>query len=50
MKGVDEVDDDIWPILGNDEVVQILLDAGAKIGSLNSVNRTAAEMAAFVCK
>ncbi|XP_018497633.1 ankyrin repeat and MYND domain-containing protein 2 [Galendromus occidentalis] len=33
---------------GNLEVVRTLLDAGAKITPVNKVNRTAAEMAAFV--
>jgi len=36
--------------IGNQEVVSMLLEAGADIDKKNSVNRTAAEMAGFVCK
>lgn len=38
----------IWHILGNPAVTRLILEAGAKIDHLNSVNRTAAQMAAFV--
>ena len=33
---------------GNEQIVNMLLDAGAKPNAKNSVDRTAGEMAAFV--
>lgn len=35
-------------VSGNEKVVRLILEAGARTDCVNSVNRTAAEMAAFV--
>lgn len=35
---------------GNREVTRLMLEAGANVNHINSVNRTAAQMAAFVGK
>lgn len=43
--------DTFFPILtGNVEVTRLMLEAGARVDHINSVNRTAAQMAAFVGK
>lgn len=40
----------MWVFVGNTDVTRQVLEAGAKVDHVNSVGRTAAQMAAFVGK